>query len=315
MPLRDAHRANVWTGWESVKQNKSFRLFEYGEHMNIDILRTFLAVAEHESLRRAADFMHLTPSAVSARIRQLERSLNTSLFERSKAGVQLTQAGQKLASRSRTLIREWQDIRQEVGSGGRDAVLLRLGAPDALWQARLLAATVDFRQSHANTHVVLKTGGRRELAAMLISDALDCVVLSEPLAHPGFESCRIATLQLLPVASPDMSVADAAGFAHYVDVDWGDAFHNKLAEAGVEQPVATVQINVAWLALDWLLRSGGTAWLPRYLVHRHIEDGRLQVIPSAGRLSLDVHAAFNLEHIEAEEMVRVLRASMADTEA
>jgi len=128
MPLRDAHRANVWTGWESVKQNKSFRLFEYGEHMNIDILRTFLAVAEHESLRRAADFMHLTPSAVSARIRQLERSLNTSLFERSKAGVQLTQAGQKLASRSRTLIREWQDIRQEVGSGGRDAVLLRLGA-------------------------------------------------------------------------------------------------------------------------------------------------------------------------------------------
>ena len=73
--------------------------------MNIDVLRTFLAVAEHESLRRAADFLHLTPSAVSARIRQLEQSLNIRLFERSKSGVQLTQAGLKLAGRSRNLIR------------------------------------------------------------------------------------------------------------------------------------------------------------------------------------------------------------------
>lgn len=282
--------------------------------MNIDILRTFLAVAEHESLRRAADFMHLTPSAVSARIRQLERSLNTSLFERSKAGVQLTPAGLKLASRSRNLIREWQDIRQEVGQGGSDAVLLRLGAPDALWQARLLAATVDFQRSHANMHFTLKTGGRRELAAMLISDALDCVVLSEPLAHPGFVSRRIATLQLLALASPEISVSEAARFARFVDVDWGDAFHSKLAESGIELPAATVQINVAWLALDWLLRSGGTAWLPRYLVQKHIEEGRLRLLEHTRPVSLDVCAAFNPEHIEAEAMVRVLRESMAGPE-
>lgn len=282
--------------------------------MNIDILRTFLAVAEHESLRRAADFLHLTPSAVSARIRQLERELSTSLFERSKSGVQLTAAGQKLASRSRNLIREWQDIRQEVGQGGGDGVLLRLGAPDALWQARLLAATVDFQKTHPNMYFVLKTGGRRELATMLVSDALDCVVLSEPLAHPGYESRRIATLQLLAVASQDITAADAASFARFVDVDWGETFHNRLAEAGIELPAARVQANVAWLGLDWLLRGGGTAWLPRYLVHRHIEQGRLRLIDAVQPISLDVCAAFNSDHIEAEAMVRVLRESMAGAE-
>ena len=283
--------------------------------MNIDVLRTFLAVAEHESLRRAADFLHLTPSAVSARIKQLERSLNSRLFERSKAGVQLTPAGQMLSSRSRNLIREWQEIRQEIGQGGGDAVLLRLGAPDALWQARLLAASVDFCASHPNTHFVLKTGGRRELAAMLVTEALDCVVLSEQLAHPGFESRRIATLRLVPVATPELSAADAAAFSRFVDVDWGDAFRDRLEESGVLLPAAAVQINVAWLGLDWLLRSGGTAWLPQYLVRRHVEAGRLKVIPFPEAISLDVYAAFNQEHIDAEAMVRALRDSMAGVEA
>jgi len=281
--------------------------------MNIDILRTFLAVAEHESLRRAADHLHLTPSAVSARIRQLERLLHTSLFERSKSGVQLTIAGQKLAARSRNLIREWQEIRQELGQGGGESVLLRLGAPDALWQARLLAATVDFQKAHPHVNVELKTGGRRELANMLISDALDCVVLSGPLAHPGLESRRIATLPLLAVATADISDDEAACFSRFVDIDWGDGFRDRLGESGL-LPVAAVQINVAWLGLDWLLRSGGTAWLPRYLVQPHIEAGRLRLIPTQPSIALDVYAAFRPEHHEARAMMRMLADPVAGAE-
>jgi len=274
--------------------------------MNIHILRTFLAVAEHESLRRAADFLHLTPSAVSSRIRQLERSLNTRLFERSKSGVQLTPAGQKLASRSRKLILDWQDIRQEVAQGGGDAVLLRIGASDALWQTCLLASAVDYCRARPQTHYILKTAGRRELAAMLIADALDCVMLPEPLAHPGFESRMIASLSLIPVATSDMGEGDARQFSRFVEVDWGDAFAERLDAAGEALPEAVVQINIARLAIDWLLLTGGTAWLPEYLVSGHIEEGSMVRIPGPEAVSLDIYAAFNQEHIEAEAMVRWL---------
>jgi LysR family transcriptional regulator, flagellar master operon regulator len=277
--------------------------------MNIDVLRTFLAVAEHASLRRAADSLHLTPSAVSARIRQLERSLNTRLFDRSKAGVQLTPAGDKLAVRCRSMIREWHDIRQELGQGGDEAVLLRVGAPDALWQVRLSAVAVEFQKSRPNMHFVLKTGGRRELAAMLVGEVLDCVVLSEPLVHPAFDSRRVATLGLVPVATPDMPVPEAERFSRFVDVDWGESFRNRLEASGLLLPAASVQINVAWLALDWLLRCGGTAWLPHYLVRPHIEAGRLLPISGAEKVNLDVYAAFNPEHLEAEALVRALRDS------
>jgi len=282
--------------------------------MNIHMLRTFLVVAEHESLRRAADFLHLTPSAVSSRIRQLERSLNTRLFERSKAGVQLTSAGHKLATRSRQLMRDWQDIRQEIGQGNSESVLVRLGAPGALWQARLLAATSDFCRNRPNMHFILKTGGRRELATMLIGDELDCVVLPEQLAYPGFESRRVALLHLIPVATPEIPSDEAVRFGGFVEVDWGDAFRNRLEEAGVLLPVATVQINVAWLGLDWLLRVGGTAWLPQHLVRAHIEAGRLVRIPGPETVKLDVYAAYNPEHLGAEAMVRAIRDSLADAD-
>jgi len=219
--------------------------------------------------------------------------------------VQLTPAGQKLAARSRNLIREWQDIRHELGQGGGESVLLRLGAPDVLWQARLLAITADFQKTRPHVNVELKTGGRRELASMLISDELDCVVLSEPLAHPGFESRRIASLPLLAVATAEISDDEAACFSRFVDIDWGDGFRNRLGESGL-LTVAAVQINVAWLGLDWLLRSGGTAWLPRYLVQAHIEAGRLRLIPTPESIALDVYAAFRPEHQEVRAMLRML---------
>ncbi|PIW42931.1 MAG: LysR family transcriptional regulator [Zetaproteobacteria bacterium CG12_big_fil_rev_8_21_14_0_65_55_1124] len=240
--------------------------------------------------------------------------MNTRLFERSKSGVQLTPAGLKLASRSRNLLREWQDIRQEVGQGSSDSILVRLGAPGALWQARLLAATADFCRSRPNMHFVLKTGGRRELATMLIGDELDCVVLPEQLAYPGFESRRVAVLRLIPVATPDIPADEAVRFSHFVEVDWGDSFRDRLEQVGVLLPVAAVQINVAWLGLDWLLRTGGTAWLPQHLVRAHIEAGRLVRIPGPETVNLDVYAAFNQEHIGAEAMVRALRDSMAEVE-
>ena len=279
--------------------------------MNIHVLRTFLAVAEHEGLRRAADFLHLTPSAVSSRIRQLERSLNTRLFERSKAGVRLTPAGQKLAARSRKLIREWQDIRQDISQGSGDAVFLRLGASDALWQAWLLAATVDYCHIHPRTRYVLKTAGRRDLAAMLIADSLDCVFIPEALANPGFESRKLTGLRLIPVCTQEMKAQEANRFDGLVEVDWGDVFADRLEVSGVVLPEPTLQVNVAWLAIDWLLRSGGSAWLPEHLVSDHIQAGRLRRISEWDAVDLDVYAAFGKENIEAEAMVRVLHDSLA----
>jgi DNA-binding transcriptional LysR family regulator len=59
-------------------------------------LSSFLAVAEHGSIARAAAGLHLTPSALSKRVLALERELGQRLFERGSQPLALTAAGLRL---------------------------------------------------------------------------------------------------------------------------------------------------------------------------------------------------------------------------
>jgi LysR family transcriptional regulator, glycine cleavage system transcriptional activator len=64
--------------------------------LHFNSLRAFEAAARHLSFSRAADELHVTHSAISHQVRQLETSLGFDLFHRSNRGVTLTEAGQTL---------------------------------------------------------------------------------------------------------------------------------------------------------------------------------------------------------------------------
>lgn len=75
-------------------------------------LETFLAVAEDRSFSRAAERLHLTQPAVTKRIKRLEENLATLLFDRIGRRVELTQGGQLLLPRARSLLQEIADTRR-----------------------------------------------------------------------------------------------------------------------------------------------------------------------------------------------------------
>jgi DNA-binding transcriptional LysR family regulator len=67
-------------------------------------LRTFLAVAEHGGFRRAAVKLHFSQPALTAHIRELERSLGVRLFERHPSGIQLTPEGRRFLESAQRMI-------------------------------------------------------------------------------------------------------------------------------------------------------------------------------------------------------------------
>jgi DNA-binding transcriptional LysR family regulator len=77
-------------------------------------LRYFNEVAKLGSIRKAADCLHVAPSAVSRQIAQLELELAAVLFERSKVGVQLTAAGEVLARHSHRIFRDLDRARSGI---------------------------------------------------------------------------------------------------------------------------------------------------------------------------------------------------------
>lgn len=96
---------------------------------SLDLLRTFLVVAETQHFTRAAERLNCVQSAVSMQIRRLEESLQVRLLERSKRQVRLTAEGEILLQFARRIMRLKEQALAEIGHqsvSGR----VRVGASD-----------------------------------------------------------------------------------------------------------------------------------------------------------------------------------------
>ncbi|MBL8481451.1 MAG: LysR family transcriptional regulator [Rhodocyclaceae bacterium] len=97
--------------------------------MEIYQLRTFAAVAEFGQLTRAAEKLHLSQPAVTAQIKALEEELQVGLFERTPAGMVLTEGGRRLLARAEKVLQAAQELRNEAAHlRGAVAGKLSLGA-------------------------------------------------------------------------------------------------------------------------------------------------------------------------------------------
>lgn len=99
--------------------------------MEIYQIRTFVTVAEHGNLTKAALLLHVTQPAVSGHLKALEETLNLKLFERGATGVRLTSAGQALLPRAQAILAEAgefrrlaQDLRGELTGKARVGTIL-----------------------------------------------------------------------------------------------------------------------------------------------------------------------------------------------
>ncbi len=107
-------------------------------------LEVFLAVAEHGSLRRAANALGVQPPAISYRLKALEERIGTVLFVRTTRSIKLTDAGRSLLNRAKPAITELGEAIEDArASGSVRKGTVRLTLPYVAYEmtvARKLAA-------------------------------------------------------------------------------------------------------------------------------------------------------------------------------
>lgn len=122
------------------------------ENLDLDLLRTFVAIAEARNLTRAGERLGRTQSAVSLQLRRLEEKLGVSLFTRDPRRVVLTDEGEALLPQARQLLR----LNDEILAGLRGDDLageVRLGAPEDFATQYLPEVLGAFARAHP--HVAL----------------------------------------------------------------------------------------------------------------------------------------------------------------
>jgi DNA-binding transcriptional LysR family regulator len=139
-------------------------------------LRAFVSVADHASVTRAAEAMHLTQSAVSAQIKRLEEQLGCRVFDRTTRSLQLTAQGSVLLSYARSILSLQQQAVSRIAAPRHAPTTLRLGCSEGFPSEWLFAALASFRNRRPDVHVEVTCGISTMLSRQVRERSLDLMV-------------------------------------------------------------------------------------------------------------------------------------------
>lgn len=166
--------------------------------LDIDQLRTFVAIADTGSFTRAADIVHKTQSAVSMQMKRLEERIGKDLFERDGRLSRLTDEGERLLDYARRIVR----LNAECVASFTDSELtgrVRLGLPDDYADRYLPEILARFSRSNPKAEVTVVCEPSPNLIERIQSGDIDLAIITHVDRRGPSEIVRVE--QLLWVTS------------------------------------------------------------------------------------------------------------------
>ena len=257
----------------------------------LNSLRLFEAAARHQSFKRAAEELHITPSAVSHGVQTLEEWLGTELFHRGVRSLILTPAGKSYAESVSRALSLMASATEQL-PGRRATGALSVSSAPTFANRWLLPRLSRFTDQYPEITVTLDTSHR------LVEFPLDGIDLAIRLAaHSSAEETWIHLVRqsLLPVCSPALrrdpngttnAVFSRAPLIHVTTIseDWSEWFRL----AGIEPPETnrSLRVDSIQMAMEAATQGLGIALGRRPLVDDDLQQGKLveaggPVVPSA----------------------------------
>jgi DNA-binding transcriptional LysR family regulator len=231
-------------------------------NLDLNLLRTFVAVADHSSMTVAANALHLTQGAVSQQIKRLEDSFDCSLFVREGRRLELTKLGERFLGKAKRLLgmndEIWADMTRRPLQGP-----LRIGVPYDLVGTCFPPIFKAFAEACPYVEISLMCGTSPELSKALTGGLLDLAVIEAATDKAKGECLRVERLVWVGARGgiahlkrplPISIVAESCAFRPTVlqalrekNLEWRTVFES----GNIEATTATVRSDLgitAWLA-------------------------------------------------------------------
>jgi DNA-binding transcriptional LysR family regulator len=261
--------------------------------MDVDLARTFLAIAETAHFGKAAKALNVTQSTISTRIKTLEELLGQQLFVRSKLGTTLTPAGTKFKSSAETMVRVWEHARQQVALASEFQSLITVGGELTLWQQLVLKWLPWVRSSMPDVAVRTEILEPENLTHHLVDGSMDIGLTYLPINRPGINTEVLMNEELVLITAGAADVEP--GHPSYVFIDWGTTFglQHEACFSGRETPALTM--SPSHLGLNYIVEHGGAAYFPRRMIRPHLDAGKVQVAGHAPKFQQLVYLVYDSE--------------------
>ncbi len=189
-------------------------------------LIAFVAVVKHKTVHAAASSMHLTQTAVTQRIRSLERQLKTTLFIRTRRGMTLTQEGEALfryCQAAKEL--EGEALATIQGAGVQTEIELTISAATSIMRARVMPNCLPIMQKFTNLLICFHVDDLEHRHQSLRAGLADFVIMRAEYLAPEMQSKHLKPEQYVlvaPYAWKGRKLKDIVANERIIDFDASD---------------------------------------------------------------------------------------------
>jgi DNA-binding transcriptional LysR family regulator len=272
--------------------------------MELDQLRSFVAVAEVRSFTRAASLAHLTQPAISRQIARLEGELGVRLFERYGRRVECTADGKLLLPMAKAIVARADEAARMIREhAGTVSSRVRVGSTGTVFGHLLSPILASFIKSYPKVHLDLIERDDALLEEGVFNGELDCAVIT------AWGSSRAAATHLLTeeillvvrhdhrvAREPWVSLADLAGEPFLLpghSLNTANLLTDACRRAGFE-PKVPYRANYLELSKALVRQGLGVALLPQMFLSPETLDG-LVAIPLKEHVTRDLELIYSHE--------------------
>lgn len=258
--------------------------------MDINVLKTFVAVCEHSGFTAAGEKLGYTQSTVSSQIRQLEKELGVTLFDRFYHRIAMTDAGRCVLASAREMLDAQERMDQQLHHAGEVRGNLCLAMSSSACTRYFGADYLDFRKKYPGVRLKLVEADTEQMFSMLQKNEADLVfTLDTHVYVPEFEICAEREEHVHFVASPGHPLAGRGSLGlrdilscDIIFTERGMSYRRMLEEALAAQNMAVTpalelgNTNQICLIAE---KSEMVGFLPDFTTQSFVDEGRLVRLP------------------------------------
>lgn len=246
--------------------------------MEFSDLKIFESVAEHGSISKAAMELNYVQSNVTARIKLLEKELNTPLFYRHNRGMTLNAEGRMLLEYTKKVNLLMDEIATAFHDTASPSGLLQIGIVETVIALPTILAA--YNRKYPNVELSLAAGVTEQLVHDVLDHKLDGAFVTGPIKHPQIEQVEVFDEKLVLVSSEQTLLTEDLSHKPLLVFNKGCGYRWRLESWLKEEGIVPKQI-MAFGTFETIIGSVaaglGITIIPESTVYDIVKQGQLHM--------------------------------------
>tara|TARA_R110002153_G_scaffold124543_2_gene270889 strand:+ start:15512 stop:16360 length:849 start_codon:yes stop_codon:yes gene_type:complete len=256
--------------------------------MDIRFLVTFMEVAQTRHFGKAAENLYLTPSAVSARIKQLEEYFNSALFVRNRNSLQLTAAGEKLLPFATSLSETLEQARAAMNE--ESIQYLSIASTANAWDMYLKQNLDEVKGHLDDVSIRAEICSHEQLSRMIHEHIIDLALTTVPFKSDDVEILELSESMLSLYCSLELAEQPHGHLS--ISLDWGRKTNEAIEKIYPEIKKAEMRTGSLQVALNYLSTNKSAIILPEPIAQPLVNKSELVMLDSLAPLSVKCYLIY-----------------------